>query len=188
MSHHIRTTRVETRRPQPTVGETAPDGFYTRHEHTGADFEEALRNAIARLARRCKTVPPAAREIVYREEWRPASVARLGAAFLACVDDASLPDRAIEQFIAHLEGWLLARRPGVSVSLLTAWSEDTAAQAPADVDQAMALRALETRDPVAIERAVDSTSRHLATLKRLLQALLTEQKQLQYAAGHRRYA
>lgn len=184
MNNHPAAPRVETRATN-AVAES------DRLREAGHEFDRLMRALVGYLARRCQAIPESRRQHIKdltRPEGRPASLYVVGANLAAIASDPSLPDAAIEDALLQLEAWFHAMRPPRDASLLTLWSAETHAQGPADIDQQLALIGLTRRDRAAIERAITTTTQHLATQKQLLAALMREHRTLLFQGGHRRIA
>lgn len=195
MPNQNRTACVETRGSQPRrSGRRAScedNPALARIQSGAAQFELTLRNAAIRMTSRCTRVPKVNRETTYdlkREEQRAASVGRIAEVIIACLEDPSLSDVAIECFVIELETWMRAYRPQTRELYSTVWSAETMAEAPANVEQGMALRYVETRDIAGIERTLDVMTVHMAIQRRAMTVLACKRNEILFEDGHRRLA
>jgi hypothetical protein len=140
----------------------------------GQEFDDFLRRSVHRMAHQCEQVP-APSQLFYDiapERGRAASMRTIGAALAALAKCPTLPRGALVAFGNQLLAWFLSLQPMAAEAMMATWEEETKAQARADVAQARALHALETRDLAAIDGAIEETSQHLTETQRLLARLV----------------
>lgn len=149
-------------------------------EAGGDEFEEILREEITKLAHACKVMPwPQASFLdAQPQRHRPLSLKKFGTLIVALAKDPSLPGELLPAFGNRLLAWICSLQPRQGESLAAIWEAETRAQADADVAQARALRAIETRDLAAVESAIDETTQNLTHTQRLLLRLTTARREI----------
>jgi hypothetical protein len=146
---------------------------------TGLEFDQFLRTEIDLVAHSGPQVP-APRELFYeigrKEDQRPMSIATVGAAVRAIAASPQVTDVRFFAFAAHVAGWICSLRALPVESLTAHWARETKEQADADVAQAAALRAVETRDLAALDAAIAETTQHLSETQRLCARLIAARR------------
>ncbi len=151
-----------------------------RFRSIGREFDLMLRTEVTAMASRCPEVP-APRQLFYDvapDRARPASMAAMGQAIAALAADPELPDLELMRFAEHVIAFMLSLRPMPEISLANCWERETRIQASADIAQARALRALETKDLAALDAAISESSAHLAEQQLLTARLIAARRQV----------
>lgn len=155
----------------------------TAHERAalrarGEEFDQHCRALIRTVAHSGQQVP-APRQFFYdlgRVDDRPASIASIGMAFAALAQSRWISDSDFYATAEAVATWIRSLRPVTTESLACCWERETRAQAEADVAQARALRALETRDLPALDAAISETADHSSEVHRILDLLMATRR------------
>lgn len=146
---------------------------------TGLEFDQFLRAEIDLVAHSGAQVP-APRELFYeigrKEDQRPMSIATVGAALRAMAKSSVVSDVRFFAFAEHVALWICSLRPLPVESITALWARETKEQADADVAQAAALRAIETRDIAALEAAIAETTQQITETQRLCARLIAARR------------
>jgi hypothetical protein len=144
----------------------------------GTQFVEMLRGEIDEAAHGCAQLPEPKQMYKDIARGRDASAVTFGAALVGLALSPDMTDRRFAKLSLRLVSWLQALRPRTAPSLMSAWADETHAQASADVSQALAVTAIERRDRGALDAAIAETASHIAAMQQLLAAMQMARRSL----------
>ncbi len=160
-------------------GVEAADAPSATAVRAGEEFDAFWRREIREISHSGAQVP-APRQLFYdigrEEDRRPLSMGRVGQAIQALAASPLISDSTFDAFAEHVAAWIRSLRPNTADSLVARWELETRAQADADIAQAKALRAIETKDVAALDAAIAETSEHLTEGQRLLAQLIAARR------------